>query len=182
MSIEHAFLASIVSTFQSQKRGAEKAIVQLPDDKLHVPLDANTNSVAVIMRHMAGNLRSRFVDFLTTDGEKPGRDRDGEFIENRNLTRERLMADWESGWRVLFDTLASLKPEDLTRTITIRQEPYVVIDALHRALAHQAYHVGQITQLARFLAKDEWSTITIPRGGSQAFNSAMRERNERGGR
>ena len=176
MSVEHAFLSSIVSAFQAQKRGAEKAIVQLPDDKLHVPLDANTNSVAVIMRHMAGNLRSRFVDFLTTDGEKPQRNRDGEFVEHRNLTREQLMADWESGWRVLFDTLASLKPADLTKTITIRQEPYGVIDALHRALAHQGYHVGQITQLARFLAKDDWTTITIPRGGSQSFNAAMRQK------
>ena len=182
MSVEHAFLASIVSAFESQKRSAEKAIVQLPDDKLHVPLDANTNSVAIIMRHMAGNLRSRFADFLTTDGEKPGRDRDGEFVELPNLSREQLTADWESGWRVLFDTLASLKPEDLTKTITIRQEPYGVIDALHRALAHQAYHVGQITQLARFLAKDKWTTITIPRGGSAAFNAAMRERNDRGSR
>ena len=182
MSVEHAFLASIISAFQSHKRGAEKVIVQLPDDKLHVPLDANTNSVAVIMRHMAGNLRSRFADFLTTDGEKPARDRDGEFVEHPNLSRQQLMADWESGWRVLLDTLASLTPADLTKTITIRQEPYGVIDALHRALAHQGYHVGQITQLARFLAKTEWTTITIPRGGSVAFNSAMRERNERGSR
>ena len=182
MSVEHAFLASMISAFQSQKRSAEKAIVQLPDDKLHVPLDANTNSVAVIMRHMAGNLRSRFADFLTTDGEKPDRDRDGEFVEHPNLSREQLMADWESGWRVLFDTLAALKPEDLTKTVTIRQRPHGVIDALHRALAHQAYHVGQITQLARFLAKDEWTTITIPRGGSKAFNSAMLERSRHGRR
>ena len=179
MSVEQAFLGSIVSVFQSQKRSAEKAIAQVPEEKLHVPLDANTNSVAVIMRHMAGNLRSRFVDFLTTDGEKPDRDRDDEFVENPNLSRAQLMADWESGWRALFDTLASLKPQDLTKTITIRQEPHGVMDALHRALAHQAYHVGQITQLARFLAKDEWTTITIPRGGSAAFNAAMRERNER---
>ena len=176
MSLEQAFLASIVTTFQSQKRGAEKAVVQLSDEKLHVPLDANTNSVAVIMRHMAGNLRSRFADFLTSDGEKPGRNRDAEFVEKPSLSREELMADWESGWQVLFDTLAALTPEDLTKTITIRHEPYGVIDALHRALAHQAYHVGQITQLARYLAKDEWTTITIPRGGSNAFNSAMHER------
>ncbi len=166
MSVEQTFLASIVSAFQSQKRGAEKAIVQVPDGKLQVPLDANTNSVAVIMRHMAGNLRSRFADFLTSDGEKPGRNRDGEFVDNPEQSREELMADWESGWRVLFDTLAALTPDDLTKTTTIRQRPYGVIDALHRALAHQAYHVGQITQLARYLAKDEWQTITLPRRGS----------------
>jgi hypothetical protein len=169
-------LPALISAFQSQKRLAEKAIVQLPDEKLHVPLDANTNSVAVIMRHMAGNLRSRFSDFLTTDGEKPDRDRDGEFVDDAGATREQIMSHWETGWRVLFDTLASLRPEDLTKTITIRQEPWVVVDALHRALAHQAYHVGQIVQLARFLAKDDWQTITIPRGGSQGFNRTMQEK------
>jgi hypothetical protein len=170
------FLTSITSTFQSQKRSAEKAIDQLPDDKLHVALDANTNSVAVIMRHMAGNLRSRFADFLTTDGEKPNRNRDGEFVLDPSTPREQIMHDWESGWRVLFDTLASLKPEDLTKTITIRHEPYGVIDALLRAVAHQGYHVGQITQLARYLAKDQWTTITIPRGESRSFNAAMQEK------
>jgi hypothetical protein len=169
-------LPALISAFQSQKRLAEKAIVQLPDEKLHVPLDANTNSVAVIMRHMAGNLRSRFSDFLTTDGEKPDRDRDGEFVDDAGATREQIMSHWETGWRVLFDTLASLRPEDLTKTITIRQEPWAVVDALHRALAHQAYHVGQIVQLARFLAKDDWQTITIPRGGSQGFNRTMQEK------
>jgi hypothetical protein len=176
LSAQNALLASIVSTFQSQKRSAEKAIVQLPDDKLHVALDANTNSVAVIMRHMAGNLRSRFADFLTTDGEKADRNRDGEFVLDPNTPRRQIMDDWESGWRVLFDTLASLSADDLTKTITIRYEPYGVIDALLRAIAHQGYHVGQITQLARFLAKDQWTTITIPRGESRSFNAAMREK------
>jgi uncharacterized damage-inducible protein DinB len=169
------FLHSMTETFRSQKRSAERAISQLPDEKLHVPLDANTNSVAVIMNHMAGNLVSRFTDFLTTDGEKPSRDRDAEFVDDVRAPREQIMRDWERGWAVLFDALASLRPEDLTKTITIRQEPWGVIDALHRALAHQAYHVGQIIQLARYLAKDEWETITIPRGGSQAFNRAMGE-------
>jgi hypothetical protein len=175
-TIPEQFLAAIAQTFQSQKRSAEKAIVQLPDDKLFVALDANTNSVAVIMRHMAGNLRSRFADFLTTDGEKPDRNRDGEFLLDPKTSRQQIMDDWESGWQVLFDTLASLTPDDLTRTITIRHEPYGVIDALLRAVAHQGYHVGQITQLARFLAKDQWTTITIPRGGSLAFNRTMKDK------
>ena len=168
-------LHSIVECFRSQKRQAEKAIDQLPDDKLHIPLDANTNSVCVIMKHMAGNLQSRFSDFLSSDGEKPGRDRDAEFVDE-HASREQIMAHWNAGWQVLFGTLATLTPDDLTKTITIRHEPYGVIDALHRALAHQAYHVGQIIQLARFLAKDQWQTITIPRGGSPAFNRAMREK------
>ena len=174
--VAEKFLAAVAQTFHSQKRSAEKAIVQLPDDKLHVALDANTNSVAVIMRHMAGNLRSRFAEFLTNDGEKPDRNRDGEFVLDPNTPRQQIMDDWESGWRVLFATLSSLTPEDFTKTITIRQEPYGVIDALLRAIAHQGYHVGQITQLARFLAKDDWKTITIPRGESGSFNDAMRQR------
>jgi uncharacterized damage-inducible protein DinB len=175
MSAPQDFLSSITEAFRSQKRMAERAIAQLPDEKLHIPLDANTNSVCVIMKHMAGNLRSRFTDFLTTDGEKPDRDRDGEFVD-QHATREQIMAHWEGGWRVLFDALESLRPEDLTKSITIRQETYGVIDALHRALAHQGYHVGQIVQLARYLAKDDWTTLTIPRGGSQAFNRTMQEK------
>ena len=167
------FLKSIGERFRALKRDAEKAIVQLADDQLHVALDENTNSAAVIMKHMAGNLRSRFTDFLTTDGDKPNRNRDGEFIDD-HAPRAAVLTDWESGWRTLFDALASLRPEDLTKTITIRGEAHTVIDALHRALAHQGYHVGQITQLARFLAKDQWQTITIPRGGSEAFNRGKR--------
>lgn len=177
-TVPEQFLHSVIEAFRSQKRLAEKAFGQLRDERLHVPLDANTNSVAAIMRHMAGNLRSRFTDFLTTDGEKPDRNRDGEFIVDSRNTRAEIMSDWERGWQVLFDALAALRPDDLTRTITIRQEPYGVIDALHRALAHQAYHVGQIVQLARVLAKDDWTTITIPRGGSESFNYTMRKKFE----
>jgi hypothetical protein len=121
------------------------------------------------MKHMAGNLRSRFTDFLTSDGEKPDRDRDGEFVD-AFPSRDAMMEHWERGWRILFDALASLRPDDLAKTVTIRGEPHAVIDALHRALAHQGYHVGQIVQLSRYLAKDQWDTITVPRGGSVAFN------------
>jgi hypothetical protein len=175
------FLNSIIEAFRSQKRMAEKAIAQLPDEKLHIPLDANTNSVCVIMKHMAGNLRSRFTDFLTTDGDKPDRNRDSEFVDE-HATREQIMAHWEAGWRVLFEALESHQPEDLTKVVTIRLEPYGVIDALHRSLAHAGYHVGQIVQLARFLAKDQWTTITVPRGGSEAYNRAMREKHGKHGK
>jgi len=167
--IEQAFLESISRNFQSQKRSADKAIVQLSDEQLRVPLDENTNSVAVIMKHVGGNLVSRFTDFLTTDGDKPNRNRDGEFIDDF-ANREAILQHWERGWKVLFETLASLKADDLTKTITIRREPHTVIDALQRALAHCGYHAGQIVQLARYLAKEKWTTITIPRGGSEAFN------------
>jgi hypothetical protein len=167
------FLDSITKHFRKQKSLAEKAIAQLHDAKLHLPLDENTNSVCVIMKHVGGNLRSRFTDFLTTDGDKPDRNRDGEFVDDFP-SRAAILDHWESGWNVLFDTLASLRSEDLAKTITIRGEPHSVIDALHRSLAHCGYHVGQIVQLARFLAKDGWETITIPRGGSEQFNRSLR--------
>jgi hypothetical protein len=166
-------LDSIAKNFAKQKALADKAIGQLDDAKLRIPLDENTNSIAVIMKHVGGNLASRFTDFLTTDGEKPDRNRDNEFVDDFP-SRQPILDHWERGWNVLFATLASLRTEDLTKTITIRGEPHSVIDALHRALAHCGYHVGQIVQLARFLAKDRWETITIPRGGSEQFNRSLR--------
>jgi hypothetical protein len=173
--VTQEFLDSIVKNFRAQKRLADKAISQLDDAQLRVPLDANTNSIAVIMKHVGGNLQSRFTDLLTTDGEKPNRNRDAEFVDDV-VDRDAIIEHWERGWQILFDALASLRPQDLTRTITIRGEAHTVVDALHRSLAHVAYHAGQIVQLARHLAKDKWNTITIPRGGSQQFNQRFGER------
>lgn len=163
---------SISATFMAQKSLAEKALAQVPDHLLHTALSADTNSLAVIIRHMSGNLRSRFTDFLTTDGEKPWRDRDAEFIED-DADRAEIMRRWESGWSVLFRALDSLTDPDLRRTVTIRSEPHTVAMALARALAHQSYHVGQIVQLARVLSGDQWNTITIPRGGTHDLNARM---------
>jgi len=174
MSDHHNFLDSLTKNFRKQKGLADKAIAQLDDAKLHIPLDENTNSICVIMKHVGGNLASRFTDFLTTDGDKPERNRDGEFIDDFP-SRDAILDHWERGWNVLFESLASLKSEDLAKTVTIRGEPHTVVDALHRSLAHCGYHVGQIVQLARFLAKDSWETITIPRGGSEQFNQRLRE-------
>ena len=168
------FLESIASNFRKQKSLADRAIAQLDDAKLRIPLDDNTNSICVIMKHVGGNLVSRFTDFLTTDGDKPDRNRDGEFVDDFP-SRQAILEHWERGWAVLFVTLASLRPEDLSKIVTIRGEPHTVVDALHRSLAHCGYHVGQIVQLARFLAKDRWATITIPRGGSEQFNRRMRD-------
>jgi hypothetical protein len=170
---DHLFLDSITRNFRKQKTLADKAIAQLDDAKLHIPLDENTNSVCVIMKHVGGNLISRFTDFLKTDGDKPDRNRDGEFIDDFT-SRASIIQHWERGWNVLFATLASLSDDDLHKTITIRGEPHTVVDGLHRSLAHCGYHVGQIVQLARFLAKDRWETITIPRGGSEQFNQRLR--------
>jgi uncharacterized damage-inducible protein DinB len=168
-------IQSFIARFRDQKQTAERAVGQIADDKLRVPLDENTNSLAVIMKHMSGNLRSRFYDFLSSDGEKPDRDRDSEFVDDF-ADRAAMMAFWERGWTCLFDSLAPLTDADLGRVVTIRGQPHSVADALGRALAHQSYHVGQIVQLARYLAKEQWQTLTIPRGGTAAFNAKMREK------
>jgi Protein of unknown function (DUF1572) len=167
-----AVIASAVVAFRSNKGWADKAIAQLSDEKLHVALDPNTNCVAVIMKHVGGNLLSRWTDFLTTDGEKPWRNRDDEFVDSF-ATRSELLDHWEKGWNRLFETLASLTPTDLAKTVLIRGEPHSVPLAIHRSLAHCGYHVGQIIMIARILAGDQWQTITIPRGKSAAFNQAV---------
>jgi hypothetical protein len=165
-------VASAIGAFRSNKNWADRAVAQLTDDELHVALDANTNSVAVIMKHVAGNLRSRWTDFLTTDGEKPWRKRDDEFVDTFT-SRAEVLDYWEAGWATLFQTLESLQPEDLAKTVTIRGEPHSVPLAIHRSLAHCGYHVGQIMLIARILAGDRWQTITIPRGGSGPYNQRV---------
>lgn len=166
---EAIFLESAMATFRSQKKLAERAIEQLNDDQLRRPLDANTNSVAVIMKHMAGNMLSRWTDFLTTDGEKTWRKRDGEFVDDFG-SRDEIMAVWERGWDCVFGALSALTPEDLTRTVRIRGKPHTVFLAIHRHLDHYGYHVGQIVLVARVLAGDKWTTLSIPRGQSEEYN------------
>ena len=168
MDIAAEFVSAAVNAFEANKRLADRAIEQVPDDKLHAALDANTNSIAVIMKHVAGNLASRWTDFLTTDGEKPWRNRDGEFVDP-GVGRAELLEMWERGWACLLTTLRSLRPEDLGKTVTIRGEPHSVPLALERSLGHTCYHIGQIVQVARVHAGDNWNTLTIPRGGSEQF-------------
>jgi uncharacterized damage-inducible protein DinB len=162
-------IVAMVRTFRSTKSLAEKAITQVDFDTLRRALDPNVNSIAVIMKHVAGNLRSRFTDFLTTDGEKDWRHRDEEFVD-RYRDRAELMADWENGWKVLFATLEALNSSDLSATVVIRGEPQSVILALARSLSHISYHAGQIVHMARLLAGDQWTTLTIERGGSEEYN------------
>jgi len=162
-------LAASIKVFRSQKDLADRALAQVSDTNLHLALDPNTNSIAVIMKHMAGNMISRWTDFLTTDGEKSDRHRDDEFVD-RFASRAELIAYWERGWAVLFDTMESLTPDDLAKTVTVRGEPHSVILAINRQLSHYGYHVGQIVQIARIHAKDHWTTLTIARGQSQQFN------------
>ena len=167
-----AVISGSISAFRSNKGFADKAISQLSDDKLHVALDPNTNSIAVIMKHVAGNLLSRWTDFLTTDGEKSWRNRDEEFVDTFSH-REPLIAYWESGWTTLFNSLSTLSGSDLAKSVTIRGEVHSVPLAMQRSLAHTTYHIGQIMLISRVLAGDNWATITIPRGGSTNFNQQV---------
>ncbi|MGA7401628.1 MAG: DUF1572 family protein [Candidatus Sulfotelmatobacter sp.] len=154
------------------KRLAEAAIAQLKDEELFVMLDPESNSVALIVKHLAGNMRSRFSDFLTTDGEKPDRFRDQEFELSPATTRADVMRWWEDGWAQVFDTIDSLKPEDVMRTVTIRSEPHTVLQAINRQIAHYASHTGQIIFLAKHLRSSEWKTLSIPRGQSENYKVA----------
>lgn len=166
------FSDATLASFRANKGWADKAIAQVSDENLHVALDPHTNSIAVIMKHVAGNLLSRWTDFLTTDGEKPWRNRDDEFVDTFT-SRAEVLAHWERGWQQLFDSLSALTPDDLGRTVTIRGEVHTVALATQRSLSHTAYHVGQIILIARILAGDNWQTITIPRGASDSFNQRV---------
>lgn len=171
MDIATEFVSATINAFEANKRLADRAIEQVPDDKLHAALDDNTNSIAVIVKHIAGNLISRWTDFLTTDGEKPWRNRDDEFVDSLG-SRGDILQLWETGWSCLLTTLKSLKPDDLGKTITIRGEPHSVPLAMERSLGHTCYHIGQIVQVARIHAGENWKTLTIPRGGPEEFNKA----------
>ncbi len=171
MDTSAEFLSAIIDAYQANKRLADRAVEQVPDDRLHMTLDDSTNSIAVIMKHVAGNLISRWTDFLTTDGEKPWRNRDDEFVDTFK-NRAEILEYWERGWACLLATLRSLKTEDLAKTVHIRGESHSVPLALARSLGHTCYHVGQIVQVARIHAGQKWKTLTIPRGGSEEFNKA----------
>jgi hypothetical protein len=157
---------------RGQKRLAEGAISQLKDEELFAMLDPESNSVAILVRHLAGNMRSRFTDFLTSDGEKLYRFRDQEFELNATITRADVMRWWEEGWAQVFAALDSLNPEDVMHTVTIRGEPHTVLQAVNRQIAHYAGHIGQIIFLAKHLRSNQWNTLSIPRGKSEEYKKA----------
>lgn len=167
------FVESIRTEYLTYKKLGERSIAQLSDAQLNAPGPGGTNSIAVICWHISGNLKSRFTDFLTTDGEKEWRNREEEF-EQRTVTREQLLAKWDEGWSVLLEAVDRLKDSDLTRTVTIRAQPLEVHTALHRSLAHTANHVGQIQYLAHALKGGEWKYLSIAPGQSAAFNDKMK--------
>lgn len=169
--LEH-YLLDAKRQFHALKKLADRALAQVADDDWFVKLDAESNSLAIIIKHVAGNLRSRWTDIFTTDGEKPDRHRDTEFELMESDTKEALQAYWEKCWSILFATLDSLQPDDLGRTILIRNEPHSVIEAINRQLLHYSIHVGQIVFLAKHLASDHWQSLSVPRGMSAKFNAS----------
>jgi len=164
-----SYVEDAKAIFHQYKRLAEGAMAQVSDEQLCSTLDSEMNSIAVIVKHMAGNMRSRWTDFLTTDGEKPSRNRDGEF-EEPPATRTELKALWDDGWRCLFTALEGLTDADLVRTITIRSEAHSVMQAINRQVAHYPYHCGQIIFLAKHLQASNWKSLSVPRKQSAEFN------------
>jgi len=167
-----SYVEDSIAIFRYYKKLAERAMEQLTDDQLLAVLDDEANSIALIVKHMSGNMRSRWTDFLTTDGEKPDRSRDAEFSDPP-ATREALIEMWEDGWQRLLGTLESLSDVDLGRTITIRGEAHSVMQAINRQVAHYSYHCGQIVFLAKHLCSGRWKTLSVPLGKSAEFTKRV---------
>jgi uncharacterized damage-inducible protein DinB len=169
-----SFVAETVAGFHALKDQADRALAQVSDDAFFARLDDGSNSLAVLVAHMAGNALSRWTDFLTTDGEKPTRNRDAEFELDSRLTRPDLMRQWEAGWRAVFAAVEPLTSADLDRSVTIRGERHSVMQAILRQVRHYAYHVGQIVQLAKHYRGADWQTLSIPKGQSRQYDRALR--------
>jgi hypothetical protein len=167
-----SYLEDSVSLFRHYKKLAEGAMEQVSDDELFQAFDEEMNSIAIIAKHMAGNMRSRWTDFLTSDGEKPNRNRDSEFVEPPS-TRAELMKMWNQGWDHVFEALEPLSDADMERKITIRGEPHSVMQAINRQIAHYAYHVGQIVFLAKHIKGSDWKSLSVPKNKSGEFNSKV---------
>jgi hypothetical protein len=164
------YLDDVLLQMRKLKSQADKAIAQIADEHLFAVLDPEANNIAVIMKHMAGNMRSRWTDFLTSDGEKPDRDRDREFVTEPASTRATIVSAWEDGWAHVFQAVSALTPEDLKKTIRIRGEAHSVVEAINRQMTHYAAHVGQIVLLAKHYAGANWQSLSIPRGKSKEFD------------
>jgi hypothetical protein len=173
------YLEEASRSLRGIKRQADIAMAQLSDEQFFAVPDPESNSVAIIVKHIAGNMRSRFTDFLTTDGEKPYRNRDQEFIVTIGATRAEILEVWEKCWQLVLDTVQALTPDGLGRQVTIRNEPHTVLQAVNRQLAHYSHHVGQIVFLAKHLKGTEWTTLSVPRGQSDAVNAAYAEKFKR---
>jgi len=174
------YLTETIEAFRSYKRLAESAVEQVSDEEFFKLIDTEANSIAVIVKHLGGNLRSRWTEFLIADGEKADRNRDSEFVNYETDTRESIIEFWENGWKILFETLESLTVYDLGKTVKIRGEDFTVVKAMNRGLAHAAYHIGQITLLAKHFRSGEWETLSVPKNKSAEFNAYLAEKEDKG--
>jgi hypothetical protein len=172
-SLAKHYLEDAISTFRGYKKLAEKALGQVNDEEFFHALDEEANSIGVIIKHISGNMISRWTDFLNSDGEKPDRNRDMEFVLTAETSRDDLMAEWEKGWSCLFDALEVLQPEDAERKVLIRGEEHTVVQAINRQLTHYAYHTGQIVFLAKHFKSAQWKSLSIPRNRSAQFNAYL---------
>ncbi len=167
------YLYDALANFHAYKKLAEKALAQLTNDEFFITIDEESNSIAVIMKHIAGNMLSRWTDFLTTDGEKPDRNRDLEFVVEPQMVKEDLVAYWEKGWNAVFTALEPLRPDDFEKKIMIRGEEHTVVGAINRQMTHYAYHIGQIIFLAKHFRSTEWKSLSIPKNRSAEFNQYL---------
>jgi hypothetical protein len=175
------FLEDALKSFRDYKKLAERAFAQIDEADLFRTIDNESNSIAVNMKHMAGNMFSRWTDFLTTDGEKPDRQRDMEFVMLPETSRADMLDYWEKGWQCVFDAVELLQPEDLMRTVTIRGQDHTVIQAINRQIAHYAYHVGQIVYLAKHFKAADWQSLSVPKNRSAEFNKFLEEKRKQSG-
>jgi len=178
-SIIQNYLADALSSFRAYKKLADKAIEQTKDDELFVKLDDEANSIAIVMKHMAGNMISRWTDFLNSDGEKPDRNRDMEFVIDEASSKDDLLAYWERGWQCVFDAIEPLKSVDLERKVLIRGQEHTIVQAINRQLMHYSYHIGQIVFLAKHFRSSEWRSLSIPRNRSAEFNKFLDQSGDR---
>jgi hypothetical protein len=172
-AIVQNYFEDAIGSFKASKKLADKAIAQVKDEEFFVTLDEEANSIAVIMKHMAGNMFSRWTDFLTTDGEKPDRNRDMEFVIEATTTKNDVLDYWERGWACVFAAIEPLTPEDFEKTVMIRGEEHTIVMAINRQMMHYAYHIGQIVFLAKHFRSTQWNPLSIPRNKSAEFNARM---------
>jgi len=177
-SLAKHYLEDSIASLRAYKKLAEKALDQLNEDEFFITLDEEANSIAVIMKHMAGNMFSRWTDFLTSDGEKPDRNRDLEFVIEPKTSKDDVLAYWENGWQRVFAALETLTAEDLGKKVLIRGEEHTVIQAINRQLMHYANHIGQIVFLAKHFRSAEWKSLSIPRNRSAEFNAHLAQKPE----
>ena len=179
-SITQHYLDDTRASFRAYKKLADKALAQLKDEEYFITLDEESNSIAVIMKHLAGNMLSRWTDFLTSDGEKPDRNRDMEFVIEPQTSKAELLAYWERGWNCLNKTLEQLQPTDFDKQVLIRSEPHTIVQAINRQMTHYAYHIGQIVFLAKHFRSSAWQSLSIPRNRSAGFNEYLKGKVEAG--